>query len=245
MPLTVRLEGDPSSSDVYRKGRASTKKPRRDHSIVTNYKDITCWENKRRHATLSRFHNLLKTYFRHSQSGQFGFRVETERAQRARTEINLMISEISAIVRAADNATIVIWTPPPVIGGPTESVDLLLDVFNLDRFYISPCELFDQIIRTRGVYQSDKKRSIIRTINPLWWMKNIIIRVSRFPFFIIGAAGFDTARIEQSVIGRLIKFILITISTTASVLVIADLLGALEWLRYKLGINTSLWLLPE
>lgn len=245
MPLIVRLEGDPSSSDVYRKGRASTKKPRRDHSIVTNYKDITCWENKRRHATLSRFHNLLITYFSHSQSGQFGSRVETEPAQHARTEINLMISDIGAIVHAADTSTIITWTPAPAIGGLIQRVDLLANVFGLDRFDVPPTYLVDYILRAIGVYQSDKRRSIIRTINPLWWIKNIVIYISRFPFSIFSAAGFNMERAEQSVIGKIVKSILIAITTAASVLVIADLLGALEWLIYKLGIDTSLWQLSD
>lgn len=230
---------------MYRLGRASAKKLGRDHSIVTNYKDITCWENKRRHATLSRFHDLLITYFSHSQSELFRPRIETEPAKRARIEINLMISDIGAICHAADTSTTITWTPAPAIGGRIQSVDLLTNVFGLDRFDVPPSNLVDQILRAIGVYQSDKRRSVIRTINPLWWMKTTIVWISRFPFFVIGAAGFDTKRAEQSVIGRLIKGILIIISTVASVLVIADLLGALEWLRYKLGIDASLWQVPD
>lgn len=212
---------------------------------MTNYKNITCWENKRRHTMLSRFHDLLITYFSHSQRGQLGSRAETEPVQRARAEINLMINDISAIVHAADTSILITWTPPPVIGGRIQRVDLLTNVFGLDRFGVPPSNLVDQILRAIGVYQSDRKRSIIRTINPLWWTKNIIIWVSRFPFSIFGAAGFDVKRAEQSVIGRLVKGILIAITTVASILVIADLLGALEWLMYKLSIDTSLWQLPD
>ena len=229
---------------VYRLGRASAKKPRRDHSVVTIYKDIIYWENKRRQTMLIRFHELLITYFNNLRN-ELRSRVETEPAQRARAEINLMISEISAIVRAAGISTSITWSPPPAIGGRIHSVDLLIEVFDLDRFQVPQNLLFDQIIRTIGVYKSDNRRSIIRTINPLWWTKNIIIWVSRIPFSIFGAAGFDANRAEQSVIGRLVKGILIAITTMASVLVIADLLGALEWLMYKLGIDTSLWQIPD
>ena len=211
---------------------------------MTHYKTITFWGNQRRLTTLQQFRDLVITYFNNSQRTHSLLeegRSENDVARQARAEINLKVDEISAYVRAADINPAVTVTPAPAIGGYVQHVDLLMNLFLLERHQISPHHVDDFLLRAIGVYKSDESSSLRRTINPLWWVKMLLMGIAHAPFSILSAAGFDADRAERSVLGKLVKGFLVVITAVASILVIADLLGWLEWLKDQLGISTPFW----
>ena len=89
----------------------------------------------------------------------------------------------------------------------------------------------DELDRVIGVYETDRRNSIFRTFNPLWWIGNLAGWLVRLPFRAIGAAGFDADKAEASVPGRIAKVVLYTVTIAAALLTILDLLGWLNTVK--------------
>lgn len=157
---------------------------------------------------------------------------------KARRVINLMIDEIRDIVVATGIATRMVWMPPRRTGGSIQHVDVMLDLFNLERFDIAPNDLTDCLERAIGVYQSDQTNSLVRTCNPLWWMIRALKWFAHIPFFLIDAAGFNAVKAEDSLMGRLIKAIFLATPVIASLLTILKLMGWLDVFKTMIGLGT-------
>ena len=166
---------------------------------MRNSNKITCWENTRRLEQLNLFREHVETYFNNSQpGGGLGeSRVENENASSARRSINFMTYEIHKIVFAAGILPSVHWLPPPVVGGADQEIDVLQNLFVIQRFSISPNQVIDFIEQAIGVYQSDQRGSVFRTFNPFWWIGQLLEWLAHVPFALIGAAGFDAVRAEK------------------------------------------------
>ena len=121
----------------------------------------------------------------------------------------------------------------------------MMNLFGLDRYQVAPNVVVDILQRSIGVYQTDRTRSLRRTVNIFWWLKMLLVWISRAPFSVLRAAGFDAERAEASILGRLVKGLLIVIPAVASLLAIADLLGALDWIKHHLGIDAAFWQVPD
>ena len=114
-------------------------------------------------------------------------------------------------------------------------------MFGLNRFSIPPNEVLDCLYRARGVYESDETGALLRTFNPLWWMKKVFVSFIQIPFSLFRVAGFDTTGIEASIFGKLVELIVGFITLAAAVLAIVNLLGGIDWLKAALGIDASFW----
>ncbi len=199
---------------------------------MNDYRNITFWESLRRQERLDKFLELVDTYFLAHQVGQ------VERASEARTSLNLMLVDVREIVYAAEVYPVISWTPPRFIGGPSQNIDLVENLFLLDHYSLSPAQVIDSVLRAQGVYTSNHSRSILRTFNPLWWAWRIFNWLARLPFFLLGTAGFNSARAERSVFGRLFKlaFTLVTLAAAAlSILSYLELLD--EFLKVIKGLG--------
>ena len=178
------------------------------------------------------FRNSVVGYFNSlNRSPAMARPSDGEESGKYRREINLAVAEVRSIVRASGRAARVVWTPPPAIGGPSRSVELLDDIFLLDRYDIPPSMVVDELDRVMGVYETDRRNSIFRTFNPLWWIGNLAGWLVRLPFRAIGAAGFDADKAEASVPGRIAKVVLYTATIAAALLTILDLLGWLDTVK--------------
>ena len=128
-------------------------------------------------------------------------------------------------------------TSPPALGGRTFRFDLFNDLFNdLESYGISYQLVIDMLEKAIGVYETDKSRALRRTINPLWWMKRLFEEAGRLPFRLLTMLGFNVARSESSVLGRLVRGFVSLIAVLASLLVIANLLGFLDEIKKILGL---------
>lgn len=202
---------------------------------MNTYKDIPLWENKRRLDRLAQFRNHIVSYFNGSKySWQAQARIESSDIQQVRHEIDLRIEEIQRIVREAQVSSRVMWTAAPVDGGYSQPLDILANLFELDRFQIRPNRVVSVLDRAIGVYQDDQRKSANRTFNPLWWIGKILGWLIRLPFRLLGMIGFDADKAESSILGRLTKLILVA----SSLLAILYYLDLLESVKSWLGITS-------
>jgi hypothetical protein len=136
-----------------------------------NYKDIPFLENKRRLNLLIHFRSLVKTYFDNSilnmVSGNYN---EKPEAAEAKKEINLIIKDVYAIMVHADIKTYSASAPSVSVKGYGKNINLILNIFNLGRNDIEPDTAIDYIDRAIAVYKANRAASLIRVINPFFWL---------------------------------------------------------------------------
>lgn len=139
-----------------------------------------------------------------------------------------MLIDVKKILYAANVRPVIRWTPPPMVGGPSQNIDLVENLFFLDRYSLSPAQVSDVVLRAQGVYKSNHFRSFLRTFNPLWWAWRVFNWFARLPFLLLGTAGFNSARAERSVLGRLFKLAFTLVTPIAACLSIRSYLELLD-----------------
>ena len=205
---------------------------------MTSYRNISLFQNTSRCRILMEFRDNVISYFNNSTPVKMGEdRIEEPDALQARQRINLATVEVHRIILAAGISPIITWSPPPMVGGRVQEIDLILNLFGLDRYHISANHAVGFIEMALGVYQSDRTTALRRTINPLWWLFRGFLWFIRIPFVVLGAVGFDADRAERSVSGRLVKLVAALLTATAALLTILNLLGWLPGAKALLGIR--------
>ena len=189
---------------------------------MNGYRNITFWESLRRQERLNEFHNLIVTYYTALQEGQ------ADQASEARISINLILRDVQAIVYAAKVHPVISWTPPRFVGGPSIEIDVLENLFYLKRYDLGPETVTDLLLRACGVYESYHLQSFLRTINPFWWVWRIFNWFAKLPFFLLGSAGFNSTRAENSILGRFFKLAFLLLPLVAAFLSILSHLDLLE-----------------
>jgi len=197
------------------------------------YNKIPVWENKKRLKLLYEFRELVDTYFNSVEVDYMSVNpsadlIENETAQQVRIEINRILGEVREVLHSAGIRPIIRYTPPSMIGGYIQHIDITLNMFNLRYYNIPYNKLIDIIDIAIGKYSRDSKRAWMRTFNPIYWSGCIFDYIARLPFVLLGRIGFDSDKAESSIIGRLIKGILYLIVVFAALLTILYYLGYLE-----------------
>ena len=189
---------------------------------MNGYRNITFWESFRRQERLNEFHELIVTYYTALQKGQ------ADQASEARISINLILKDVQAIVYAAEVYPVISWTPPRFVGGPSIKIDVLENLFYLRRYDLGPESVTDLSLRAFGVYKSYHLQSFLRTVNPFWWLWQIFNWFAQLPFLLLGTAGFNSTRAENSILGRFFKLALLLLPLVAAFLSILSHLDLLE-----------------
>jgi hypothetical protein len=209
------------------------------------YDRIPIWENKRRGKLLTKLHGLLITYYdqSHHPRGLTG-RSEQLEAKKARFEINYILEECCQIVASTGVNSILTVTPPPAVGGYVKQVDVLTNFSILDDLTLRGLNPMDFVQRAIGVYEGDRVRAWIRTFNPIFWISQVFLWLISFPFHIIGIAGFDRQKAEDSLWGKLFKalagfavFVATILGMVATILTILESLGLLEGFKALIGLS--------
>jgi hypothetical protein len=196
------------------------------------YTEIPIWENKRRLRKLFEFRKLFTVYFNNSQITRLGREmIEEKEAQEARVEINRMIDDVHAIIVNSGVNPVLRWTAPATIGGFVRDIDLIMSIFQIHRHQITPNNALDFIDRAIGVYESDRRRALARTVNPFFYLRIMLDWLADLPFRFIGRLGFSKEKAESSIIGRALKGIIQLITLLASVLTILQLSGGLDLIK--------------
>lgn len=198
---------------------------------MKSYQKILWLENRRRQTKLIEFRAAVLQYFNGTQYewGSGGQREDLE-AQQARSLINLMLREVDEIIDAASAGSTLLWTDAPIAGGRQSRIDLIHNIFLLSRRRIDPNLVLDSIDQAIGVYRASERVAFFRMINPFHYLWVGISFVASLPFRMLDFAGFDGARAEDSLLGRLLKLFAYFVT-----MIPPSILAALEILK-ELGL---------
>lgn len=182
--------------------------------------------------TFDYFQNVRYVSRQHALRGQA---LMNDRAQKARNEMNHLLNDIAGSLDRAGVNRVVSWTPPPMIGGYIQDVDLIGNVFGLAAFDIPSQSVFDCIDRAIGTYERECQRLLRKSLNPFYWFGLLIMWLLSIPFKLLGAAGFDATRAENSFFGKLFKVAWGTVLGFATLIPALDIV-AHTWLHRVLHI---------
>lgn len=196
---------------------------------MSYYTKILPRENKKRLDKLAVFRELVIEYFNNSHAEWMdNERIEQPRAEEARVEINRMSDTIHATILYAGINPSIRYTPPPAVGGYIQNIDLVQNIFSLQRFQVGPKYLLDFIDRAIGIYENNARPAFLRSMNPFFYLGLVFDLVAGVPFALIGRAGFNRKKAEASLAGRMIKGTIYIITALASLLTVLQLLDFLE-----------------
>ena len=187
------------------------------------------WECKRRLNTLAQFRALGSQYFTNLTPVAFGRPPQENQAARmARLEMNRILGEVVESIDLLGMSRLVYYTPPPRIGGFAGPMDMLANLFELWRFQLDPRQALDLLERAIGEYQRRTFPLFLQLFNPFFWVKWLLGKVLSVPFAILGAAGFNAQKLEQSLLGKTVKGVVGLVAFIASLLGVLNYLDLLE-----------------
>lgn len=193
------------------------------------YKKIPIWENSRRLNKLYDFRELILKYFDNSRlEFMVRERIEEAEARAARVSINRSMDELHDMLICSGINPSITWTPPPAVGGYRQNIDLIQNIFNLHAFRVEPNNILDFLDRSIGIYESNRVPSILRALNPFFYIGLVFDALVEIPFIFIGKLGLNREKAESSLIGKLVKGALYLITVVAAFLTILQLLDLLD-----------------
>lgn len=202
------------------------------------YKKITIWENRRRVNFLIEFRELVNGYFDNVEYRRFmQHPIENRGARERRTQINMKLKRVSNIIDLAGVYTSVYHSPAPAVGGFAGHVQILANIFNLYQYRMGKRDVLDCVDQALGVYNDDRINSILRTVNPFFYIGMVFDYLVSLPFTLLRKVGFNQSRIEESIIGRVAKIFFHLILGIASFLAILHYLGYLN--SFRIMINNQ------
>jgi hypothetical protein len=187
---------------------------------------IPIGENRRRIKYLSDYRDLLNT--------AFGWSVRTgwqpSYLEERRTAINEGKPLVHRMITLSGIKTVRQCARSDII--KTEGLDVLDEIWSLERLHISTREPITAIEEAIGEYKRDRKRAWWRTWNPFFWIAHIIEWIAELPVRLFGVIfGVDQKKAVSSPLGRSATiFFNATIWIFALVQTLAAL-GLLGWWR--------------
>ena len=167
---------------------------------------MTTFQNLQSIRTLKKFKKLAERYYENVDYASYGLTVlEKPKAKAIRSQLNLMLERAKRALSCADISPDICDPFRPTAHDHEEGVYLVENIFNLHQLKISPQTLLDYVERAIGVFRDDKFKSLIRTLNPLFWLSIVLDYTSSLPFAILGALGFNRSKIEEGSLGKFLK----------------------------------------
>jgi len=99
--------------------------------------------------------------------------------------------------------------PAPAVGGPIIEQKVFSAILK-DMSHgglIDNQSIYDSLNQTIGECEAMVSVEFRRLINPLYWIKELIVAIIRIPFMLIEASGFDVSKVEDHFIGRFFKLL--------------------------------------
>lgn len=197
------------------------------------YKRITYLENRKRVNLLHEFRDYCTKYFNESTTDYIGNnRIDTDKEREARLKINRLLFQVHSIILASGVNSDLIYSRPPAAGGQTYYIDILMNIFNIQKYEMGPEIIFDILDQSIGLYERDFKSSKIRTFNPFFWIIVVIGIIAEIPFNLLSLLGFNKTKMENTILGRIIKGLFEIVIFISSFLTILHLLGILDKLKH-------------
>jgi hypothetical protein len=181
------------------------------------------WECKRRVGELRQFREVVRSYFRNTAFDTMGRRHAVTDLSELRTKINIMIPEVVRSSYKIGHSLSVNYNHPRY--GISGRINVIENLFSLDRQQIPVSKAFDYIDRVIGEYDRQLATLKKQSWNPLYWLRLGFLAVIGLPFRILGAAGFNAQALEQTVAGRIVKATVGFVIFLAALLQVLSLLG--------------------
>jgi hypothetical protein len=102
---------------------------------------------------------------------------------------------------------------------------LIDNLFNLNNYHIAPISALDIVDKSLGIYRSDEISSVLRTINPFFWILQVFYWFGSIPFKLLANAGFNAEKIANTFGGKILKLLFEIIGILAAILTILQILG--------------------
>ncbi len=126
---------------------------------------------------------------------------ENDKSMDARRQINRIMDDLILSFDLVGISHVVTYTPPPIIGGYVQNIDVLLNLFDIWRWQLDPNTVKDFTERAIGAYEREFYRLRRKVFNPLYWLGIFFVWFLRLPFRFLTAAGFNGTKIEGSLFG--------------------------------------------
>lgn len=185
---------------------------------MKQYKKITCFENKRRVNLLKQFRKDY-TWWWENVDKDWARTIENKKSEKYRESINLVLDEVDAIIIQSWVATKHYYTPPPAFWWVAWSIDFILNIFRIYSMRLWSETITDMVDMSIWNYNRDYNSSIIRTLNPFYWIDRIIWYILSFPLMLISSI-FELSynKIEENIIVKVIRGIISLLLTILTVL---------------------------
>lgn len=163
-----------------------------------------------------------------------GRRHANDTAHKVRTQINLKMQGAVRSCALVGHSLTISYADPNT--GFAAEINLITNLFNLDRQRIPVSKAFDPLDRAIGDYQRLETKLRGQSWNPFYWIRHSFFTLLSLPFKILGAAGFDARALEQSLIGRMFKAAEALVIFLAALLTVLSLLGLPTSLSSLVGL---------
>ena len=177
---------------------------------------------------LDEFRKLVIDYFDTAKRPNISTDLtRNDKVQTVRSTINRNIHIIEKIMSEANISIIIRNIDPPLMGARTTRLCLLNNLFLLHQYNydFKPQQLIiDRIDKAIGVYSSDIIPSIIRTVNPFFWLMKLLNFIFEIPFYFLKSIGFNTDKIKKVPFIKLVS---------NCIMLLASITGILSFLDYR------------
>lgn len=171
--------------------------------------NITFIQNITRRNALKEYRSLVEKYFQTIDYNEYSRDIiDSDKSKDVRKWLNSKNEAIQTIFRDVGITPNIVYTPPPAIGGYIQRINLIDNLFNLQNYDIEIQALLDFIDQVDGVYQQDFINSILRTFNPFYWLGRLLEFIASIPFYLLGSVGFNREKVENSAVGKLVKWLI-------------------------------------
>lgn len=102
--------------------------------------------------------------------------------------------------------------PPAAVGGPVIPINLLDAILNNNSWGgVKKQMILDGINATVGRCELYLEKEFKQLINPLYWIKQLVVFIIRVPFICIQLSGWNASKIEDHFISKLFKLVEIVV----------------------------------
>jgi hypothetical protein len=191
---------------------------------------VLYWECKRRLRALEEFRSLVVRYFDTvAYVAGHGDRIQqTEESRKVRRKINDLMQDVGFSCNLIGQPLTVQYVPSPLVGGFQGNLSLLSNLFELREYHIPNSKVIDGLERVIGTYRRKTNYLYWQMFNPLFWLRVLLVKIVEVPFQILSAAGFDTAKFENSFMGKVVKAVVGFVAFAAALLTVLQILGLLD-----------------
>ncbi len=128
--------------------------------------------------------------------------------QEARDRVNMGVLRAIDIARRLGVPVDFQSIPPPAVGGviiPVNKFYAVLDDHSHDG--VMRQQVWDALTQAVGQCEAEVARQFRRLVNPLYWIRELLVFVIRIPFMLIQASGFDVSKVENHFLAKAIKLV--------------------------------------